>query len=42
MDTTDSQIVFDDNGQCDHCNNFYANILPDWHPDGESEKKIIT
>ena len=41
MDTSDSQIIFDDNGQCDHCNNFYANILPDWHPDGESEKKIM-
>ena len=41
MDTTDSQIIFDGNGQCDHCNNFYANILPDWHPDSDSEKKIM-
>ena len=41
MDTTDPKIIFDDQGQCDHCNNFYANILPNWHPDNESEKKIM-
>lgn len=33
MDTTDSQIVFDDRGICDHCNNFWDNIEPNWHPD---------
>lgn len=32
MDTTDSKIRFDDKGVCDHCNNFYKNILPNWHP----------
>ena len=30
MDTTDSKIVFDQNGVCDHCNNYYQNILPKW------------
>jgi len=33
MDTSDSKIAFDENGVCDHCNNFYRNILPNWHPD---------
>lgn len=33
MDTTDSKIVFDDKGVCDHCNRFYTNVLPDWHTD---------
>lgn len=33
MDTSDSQIVFDDKGVCDHCNNFYTHIKPNWHPD---------
>lgn len=30
MDTTDSQISFDDNGVCDHCRNFEKNIKPYW------------
>jgi N-acetyl sugar amidotransferase len=33
MDTTDSMIAFDDNGVCDHCNNYYNTILPNWHTD---------
>ena len=33
MDTTDSMITFDENGVCDHCNNYYNNILPNWHTD---------
>jgi N-acetyl sugar amidotransferase len=33
MDTTDSNIRFDSRGRCDYCNNFYENILPNWHPD---------
>jgi N-acetyl sugar amidotransferase len=33
MDTTDFNIVFDENGVCDHCNDFYKNTLPNWHPD---------
>ena len=41
MDTSDSKIVFDDKGQCDHCNNFYNKILPEWHPDDSSEKQIM-
>lgn len=30
MDTTDSQIRFDENGVCDWCNDYYNNILPSW------------
>ena len=31
MDTTDSKIVFDSDGICDHCNTFNNDILPNWH-----------
>jgi N-acetyl sugar amidotransferase len=43
MDTTDSKIQFDSRGYCDHCTNYYNNILPNWHPDdtGAEELKII-
>ena len=33
MDTTDSNITFDDKGVCDHCNTFYKDIKPNWHTD---------
>jgi len=33
MDTTDSGIMFDARGWCDYCNNYYQNILPNWHTD---------
>jgi len=33
MDTTDSKIIFDEKGICDHCNRFYTNVLPEWHTD---------
>jgi len=43
MDTTDSKIVFDDKGVCDHCNVFYSDISPKWHTDerGDSVLKEI-
>ncbi|MFT4906440.1 MAG: N-acetyl sugar amidotransferase [Oleispira sp.] len=31
MDTTDSKIIFDKNGVCDHCNTFQRDIEPHWH-----------
>ena len=40
MDTTDSKIVFDENGVCDHCNTFYKKILPNWHTD-ERGRKVL-
>ena len=32
MDTTDSAIVFDENGVCDYCRNYEKNIKPFWKP----------
>ncbi len=40
MDTTDSKIVFDERGFCDHCVDFYKNIKPNWHPDEESRAEL--
>lgn len=40
MDTSDSNIVFDGQGWCDYCNNFYHNILPNWHPDERGEREL--
>jgi N-acetyl sugar amidotransferase len=37
MDTSDSQIVFDENGVCDHCNSFKKDVLPNWHPDEQGK-----
>lgn len=31
MDTTDSDIIFNEKGECDHYTNFQKNILPDWN-----------
>ena len=38
MDTTDSKIVFDQNGVCDFCNDYKDNILPNWNPQENSEE----
>jgi N-acetyl sugar amidotransferase len=40
MDTTDSLIQFDERGVCDHCGNYYNNILPHWHPDETGKKQL--
>jgi N-acetyl sugar amidotransferase len=32
MDTSDKEIVFDDQGVCDHCNGFRSHVAPKWHP----------
>lgn len=32
MDTSDSQITFDELGVCDHCNSFKVDVLPNWYP----------
>ena len=41
MDTTDSKITFDERGWCDYCRNFHHKILPAWHPDAASERKLF-
>lgn len=40
MDTTDYLIQFDKRGFCDHCNNYYNNILPNWHPDEKGAREL--
>jgi len=40
MDTSDSNITFDERGWCDYCNNYYEKILPNWHPDEYGEKLL--
>ena len=40
MDTTDSKITFDENGMCDHCQDFYNNVLPNWHTDERGKKEL--
>lgn len=43
MDTSDSNITFDEKGICDHCNDFNQNVKPNWHPDeiGKAELKEL-
>jgi N-acetyl sugar amidotransferase len=40
MDTTDSNIIFDNNGICDHCNTFKNSIQPFWHTDNRGKVKL--
>ncbi len=40
MDTSDSMIVFDERGVCDHCNTFYKNIFPNWHTDTRGKREL--
>ncbi len=41
MDTTDSQIQFDERGVCDHCRDYYKNILPSWKTDESGFNEIM-
>lgn len=41
MDTTDPNITFDERGWCDYCRNYYANILPNWHPNEQGKKELL-
>jgi N-acetyl sugar amidotransferase len=40
MDTTDSMIVFDDKGVCDHCNTFKSVTLPTWDTGAVGQEKL--
>lgn len=40
MDTTDSRITYDENGVCDHCNDFSENIEPNWHPNDKGKEQL--
>lgn len=41
MDTTDSQIVFDQDGVCDHCNTYFKDIKPNWHTGDRGRSEIL-
>ena len=40
MDTSDSRIIFDEKGVCDHCIDFFQNVKPLWHPDELGRKEL--
>jgi len=40
MDTTDSKISFNEKGICDHCSDFYRNVLPNWHTDDRGRVEL--
>jgi len=40
MDTTDSAIVFNEHGVCDHCRDFYQNVEPNWHTDKRGRAQL--
>ena len=40
MDESDTKIVFDEKGVCDHCNDFYDNVKPNWHTDSRGKKEL--
>lgn len=40
MDTSDSQIAFDEHGVCDHCRGFETNVKPHWHPNERGRAEV--
>lgn len=40
MDTSDSRIVFDERGICDHCNGFEQSVRPYWKPNAEGRVAV--
>lgn len=40
MDTTDTQIAFDEHGVCDHCRGFKEHVEPNWFPNAEGERRF--
>lgn len=40
MDSTDPEIIFDDQGVCSHCHHFENNIQPAWPSPEEGKKKL--
>lgn len=41
MDTSDPNIVFDENGISDYYHNFHNNMLPNWHPDKKGQAELM-
>jgi N-acetyl sugar amidotransferase len=40
MDTSDSKIVLNAEGVCDHCLDFYQNVKPNWHTDEKGRAQL--
>ena len=40
MDTSDLNITFDENGECDHCHDFENNVKPNWHTDDIGKQEL--
>ena len=40
MDTSDKNIIFDENGICDHCIDFEKNTRLKWFPNDEGQRKL--
>tara|TARA_A100001391_G_scaffold125291_1_gene85473 strand:+ start:19973 stop:21076 length:1104 start_codon:yes stop_codon:yes gene_type:complete len=40
MDTSDPEIVFNENGECNHCTEFFEKAGTLWFPNEEGEKKL--
>ncbi len=40
MDTSDSAIVFDDKGICDHCRGFEEHVAPNWYTDQRGKDEL--
>ncbi|MFN0290505.1 N-acetyl sugar amidotransferase [Pedobacter helvus] len=41
MDTSDPNIIFDENGISDYYHNFHNTMLPNWHPDERGEAELM-
>ncbi len=42
MDTSDSKITFNEKGVCDHCTDYYKNVLPNWHTNEKGRVDLDT
>ena len=40
MDTSDSKIIFDSAGMCDHCRDFFENVKPKWDTGSKGRKDL--
>ena len=40
MDSSDSSILFDDDGRCDYCKNFDSRIRPNWDTGGAGGRRL--
>jgi len=42
MDTSDPEIIFDEDGYCNHCTNAFKSKNTAWHPNEEGEKRLLS